>query len=226
VQYTSPFFLLNETETWAKKQLARSRAGPQRMSEVGRSRRSLARRYRARPQSLSGVRRASTSLVCFLFFLELAICTADRIRANAGLDFSKQISWPCWIPTKDRICSFFYWNKRSDLDGKNIIGNNRKLCTRSDLVAGKIKELNSNKIYQDLDEKYNLDFYDSDLRKEMQKQTRSATKTQERCNLGYGKTKNPNFFFGFFWIGLKTKMNCKDEFVDAHRVNRGNLIPR
>jgi hypothetical protein len=32
--------------------------------------------------------------------------------------------------------------------------------------------------------------------------------------------------FGFFWIGLKTKSNCRDEFVDAHRVNRGNLIPR
>jgi hypothetical protein len=26
-----------------------------------------------------------------------------------------------------------------------------------------------------------------------------------RCNLGYGKTKNPNFFFGFFWIGRKQK---------------------
>jgi hypothetical protein len=33
-------------------------------------------------------------------------------------------------------------------------------------------------------------------------------------------------FFGFFWIGLKTKMNCGDGFVDAHQVNRGNLIPR
>jgi hypothetical protein len=50
---------------------------------------------------------------------------------------------------------------------------------------------------QDLDEKYNLDFYDSDGRKETQKETRSVTKTQERCNLGYGKTKNPNFFLAF-----------------------------
>jgi hypothetical protein len=32
-------------------------------------------------------------------------------------------------------------------------------------------------------------------RKDTQK-GRSATKTQERCNLGYGKAKNPNFFFG------------------------------
>jgi hypothetical protein len=36
-------------------------------------------------------------------------------------------------------------------------------------------------------------------------QTWSATKTQKWCNLGYGKTKNPNFLCGFFWIGLKTK---------------------
>jgi hypothetical protein len=40
------------------------------------------------------------------------------------------------------------------------------------------------------------------------------------------ETKNPNFVFGFFWIGLKIKMNCGGGIVDAHRVNRGNLIPR
>jgi hypothetical protein len=47
-----------------------------------------------------------------------------------------------------------------------------------------------------------------------------------RCNLGYGKTKNPNFFVGFFWIGQKQKRIYGDKFVDAHRVNAGNLIPR
>jgi hypothetical protein len=34
------------------------------------------------------------------------------------------------------------------------------------------------------------------------------------------------FFLGFLWIGMKTKMNCGDGFVDAHRENHGNLIPR
>jgi hypothetical protein len=42
-----------------------------------------------------------------------------------------------------------------------------------------------------------------------------------RCNLGYGKTKNPNFLCGFFCIGQKQKRIYGDEFVDAHRVNAG-----
>jgi hypothetical protein len=33
-------------------------------------------------------------------------------------------------------------------------------------------------------------------------------------------------FLGFFWIGLKTKTNCGDGFVDDHQVNCGNLKPR
>jgi hypothetical protein len=43
----------------------------------------------------------------------------------------------------------------------------------------------------------------------MQKETRSATKTQERCNLVYGKTNNPNFFCRLFLDRTKTKTNLR-----------------
>jgi hypothetical protein len=39
------------------------------------------------------------------------------------------------------------------------------------------------------------------------------------------ETKNPNFFW-LFLDRTKNKKELQDGFVDAHQINRGNLIPR